>query len=60
VQKLLLRLWERRVRKRITKDDRPMKIFFFADGKSFFSIQEKISCILIAIGYIFTFTIRLK
>gem|GEM_PF-6732395 len=38
----------------------PIKIFFFAVGKSFFSIKEKISCILIAIGYIFTFTIRLK
>ena len=36
------------------------KYFFFADGKSFFSIKEKISCILIAISYIFTFTIRLK
>jgi hypothetical protein len=41
VQKLLLRLWKRRVRKRITNDDRPMKIFFFAVGKSFFSIEEK-------------------
>jgi len=45
---------------RVTDDDRPMKIFFYTVGKSFFSIEEKISCILIAIGYIFTFTIRLK